>query len=198
MIGKLDRKNNKISGFTLVEILISLAIFSVIVVSATAIFRASLTKQNEYIDDFNLQDDLKYFLEIFARDIRGAITNRTGSAFCFVENGHTFFTGIGVNSNHVLAFVNGEGHCVIYSRSLDQNSNVYRLRAARRASEFDVYSMFFLTPPEFNIGNLTFRVDDNSTSTMPIVTVNIQAKSRTNPDIPDYVVQTTISPRNFY
>ncbi len=62
--------NTNKSAFTLLEVIVSVAIFAVIVLAATQIFQSVISSQVKNFSETSLQDDVKYFLEVFTREVR--------------------------------------------------------------------------------------------------------------------------------
>lgn len=84
------------TGFTLIEIVVAISIFSVILLILVGIFSRFITIQRHEIAEFRLQEDLRLSFELFNREARLAY-------------GSTFAS----HSNAVL-FRNQTGACVTY------------------------------------------------------------------------------------
>jgi len=183
MIGNKLNRNDKKKGFTLIEILVAVSIFAMIMLITSSIFRNVLTSQRTASDDSETREDVKYFLEIFSREVKGAVRNSSGNVLCNVEPGHIFSTDA---ASGELYFKNQAGQCVAYFKEVD--NDISRLKIQRDADEF------FVSSDRINITGLRFVIDD-AMDIQPIVTANIQVLSQINQSIPAYDIQTTVSPR---
>ena len=69
MLDKI-KKNN--TGVTLIELLVAVTLFSVIMLSATAIFKIMVEGQRNAIAAQNAQESMRYVFEVMAKEIRMA------------------------------------------------------------------------------------------------------------------------------
>ena len=190
MIGNNNmRKNKKKSGlnlaaFTLLETMIAVAIFAVVVLLASRIFQSVLSSQKTNAVDQDVQENVKYFLESLTRETRTALRNTSGADLCGVGANHIF--AVNATSSQ-LFFENASGQCVEYFSSID-SSGLTRLAVSRDAAAY------YLTSNRVAVKSLKFVVDDVTTSTQPLLTVNVQVQSENNQNIPAYNIQTSISP----
>ena len=60
------------AGMSLLEILVAVSFFVVIILAATSIFSLVIKQQRSAISSQNVQESLKYFLEIMSKEIRTA------------------------------------------------------------------------------------------------------------------------------
>src|SRR5665811_1472144 len=110
------------SGFSLMEVLVSVALFSIIVLSSTEIFSLVIKGQREAIASQNVQESLKYFFEVTGKEIRMA--RRDDGSCINVDNGKIFtITGNGA----VLNFQNYYGECVSYALVDDGGVNRWQI-----------------------------------------------------------------------
>jgi prepilin-type N-terminal cleavage/methylation domain-containing protein len=147
MIKKL-RKNNK--GMTLLEMIVALGIFSIFMLSATAIFQSVVESQRTSFAGQNAQESMRYALEVMAREIRSAQRDEVSSVCPPGWNllGKIYKT----NDGEQLWFKNKYGQCVSYSL----NSN--RLRITRDGGG----SYGYITPDEVKITNIKFIIDEGA------------------------------------
>lgn len=97
------RKNvaiNKINGFTLVEMLVSLAIFVIVLAIVGSTYMTFVKKQREQLGQQNVQQDIQNFFDTLEREIR------TG-----------FGDTVVVNSSGSLTFYNQEKVSVTYMQA---------------------------------------------------------------------------------
>jgi len=170
----------KKSAFTLLEVIVSVAIFAVIVLAASQIFQSVVSSQVKNFSAIALQDDVKYFLEVFTREVQGAIKNTTGGAVCGVAAGATY------NSDGVtLYFQNKLGQCVIYYTAVDA-AGITRLTLDRDGV------IFYMNSDKVDIQNFKFVVADSATI-QPLVTINFTVESNVNSTLPALNIQTSVS-----
>jgi prepilin-type N-terminal cleavage/methylation domain-containing protein len=190
MIGDEIIKDNK--GVTLLELIVAVAIFSVIMLSATSIFNLVVQSQANAIAAQNMQENMRYVLEVFSKEIR---TARKANNDCDAEVGETAVNKV-YNTNaakDILFFKNKDDECVkYYIPSGEDRIKVYR------GGVIDDY----ITPNEISISNLKFEVTDDAVgefhTTQPKVTIimYIEAKGK---EINKHKtrLQTTISSRYY-
>ncbi len=174
-------KNKK--GVTLLEMVVAVAIFSVAILSAMGIFNMAMDGQRSALAAQNLQESLRYSLEMMSKEIRMAQKASIGEC-PNGAGGKVYETNIAADE---LYFKNIKDKCVKYFL----NSN--RLKVNRAGDED------FLTPDEIKINKLSFHViDDGVVLEQSRVTILIEAeavgkemhKQKMN-------IQTTISSRYY-
>ncbi|PIT94454.1 hypothetical protein COT98_03575 [Candidatus Falkowbacteria bacterium CG10_big_fil_rev_8_21_14_0_10_39_9] len=174
--------NTKQSAFTLLEVIVSVAIFAVIILAATQIFQSVISSQVKNFSETSLQDDAKYFLEVFTREARGAQKNTTAAALCddIIATSSTY-----VVTHGALYFQNNLGDCVRYYSKFDADG-VNRLVLQRNDDSY------YLSSNKIDIDNLSFVVADES-NIQPLVTMNLTVKSKVNLNLPALNIQTSIN-----
>lgn len=65
-----NKKNNKQKGYSLIELLISIGLFSVVVSIMASMFMTSLRGQQKAFTAQNVSDNIRYALEIMSKEIR--------------------------------------------------------------------------------------------------------------------------------
>ncbi|MFA4942851.1 MAG: prepilin-type N-terminal cleavage/methylation domain-containing protein [Patescibacteria group bacterium] len=177
MIGNIRKP-----AFTLLEVIVSVAIFSVIVLISTQIFQSVVSSQVKSFSETALQDEAKYFLEVFTQEVRGALKNTTGAGLCSdnLPAGYTYST-----DGDVLYFSNKLGECVSYYRETDSDG-ISRLVLNRDGAPF------YISSDKINIQSLKFVVADSAT-VQPLVTANFTIVSKTSPELSALNIQTSIS-----
>jgi len=63
---------NKQPAFSLIEVVVSVALFSAVILSATGIFKMVIDSQRGAMAAQNVQESLKFFLEVTGKEIRMA------------------------------------------------------------------------------------------------------------------------------
>jgi len=150
------------AGFSLIEVIVSVALFSVIIMSATQIFSLTIDSQRSALATQNVQDGLRYFLEVTAKEMRMAQKNE---GVCPGIPSDQVFAVSGTD-NDVLSFKNYYGQCVSYFLADDGTTRRFRVS---RNTEAD-----FISPAKIRIDRLQFLVDSGATI-QPTVTINIRA-----------------------
>ena len=164
--------NTKQSAFTLLEVIVSVAIFAVIILAATQIFQSVISSQVKNFSETSLQDDAKYFLEVFTREARGAQKNTTAAALCDDI--------IATSSTYVVT------HGALYFQNNFDADGVNRLVLQRNDDSY------YLSSNKIDIDNLSFVVADES-NIQPLVTMNLTVKSKVNLNLPALNIQTSIN-----
>lgn len=174
------RKKNKTAGFSLVEIIVSVSLFAVIILSATEIFRLVIVGQRKAIASQNVQESLKYFLEASSKEVRMAKKNE---GYCSAYPG---FAALGFDQIYSIATApNGFGNalyfrnvydeCVIYY--LGNGANAHRFMVRRNNLEAPI------SPSKIKISRLEFKettIDKIGSSfpvTRPLIVMRIDAQA---------------------
>jgi len=178
-------KNKKIlPGITLIELLVSVTLFVVIILSATQIFVMVLQSQRRVVAVQNVQESIKYFFEVASKEIRMAVQNENDVNFCNNPN-------FPVNS---LFGLNGN---TLYLRNQDNECVRYYLENNRFMIERKGVSVP-LSPDEIIIEDLKFTIEPRGVNNQAYVTINVLAKSvGQEADDTEIRLQTTIASR-FY
>lgn len=101
------KKNKKrSSGFTLLEILVAISLFSVVVLTILAIFSKMTQTQYEIADMQTVQNNARYLMETLSREARMA---RVDDGTC-ADSGKVFK----ITNDVILEFKNSKGQCVKY------------------------------------------------------------------------------------
>ena len=174
-------------ALTLVEIIVSISLFSVITISMIDIFRLIMKAQRDIISTQNVQENTKYFFEVISKEIRMA---RPNNNICFTGSGNRFLShGQGTNSK--LSFLNYHGECVTYELEHDEGANIGRFKVSRGDREA------YLSPLKIDIRQLNFLVTENS-GEQAYVTVNLEASTASHESESSKMnIQTTLSSRHY-
>jgi prepilin-type N-terminal cleavage/methylation domain-containing protein len=197
MIRRLIKKiTQDKAGATLVELLTALAIFSVVTLAATQIFKIVIEGQRSAIASDNAQSNMRYVLEIISKEIRMAqrSDNECDETFGAVSDNRVYNKTTNA-LGEALYFKNINGECTIYYLAEDENG-IQRLKIQRGENSG------YLTSDNIWVDNLKFLINDNTIfgvkSTQSSVTINfdlsvigkeIHAATTT--------IQTTISARYY-
>ena len=158
----------KEKSFTLIEILVSIAVFVLVITAATGIFSSVFQGKQRIVQLKEIEDNGRYALELMSREIR---------------NG-TIPASQANNNDSNLSFTDSSGDPVTYS--LTSFSGVNTLTKNDSA----------VTSNKVNISNLRFYVNDFDLTNGPqprvIITMTIEAVNNSSVE-EDF--QTTVSPK---
>lgn len=107
----MRKYTNKKTGFTLLETVVAMAIFSVVVLTILGIFSKMIQTQYEIYDMQSLQNNARYLMEVFSKEARMAQIDSSGTC---ISSGKTFFTADYPGGSSALNFLNYKGECVEY------------------------------------------------------------------------------------
>lgn len=165
--------NNK--GFTLIELMVAVTIFSLLVAASSGIFISSLRSQRQGLATQEVLNQTSYLMEYMSKALRMAKKDLLGTCTGTAKLNYTF-------ENQCIKFQNYQGSCQQFcldsGRLKDQDNN-YLTSESLTVSSFNVALLGAEQPP----------ADNNQ----PRITVflGIQGKEGSNIQI-----QTTISQRN--
>ena len=177
-------------GFTLIEAMVSVAIFAILMTSAIDIFLSIIKSQRNTLSSKNAQEAVNYALEIMSKELRMA---KVDDGYCgapqevyaiFNENGQP-----ATPSGPTIKFRNYEGECVVYR--LDNSAGrLVIIRNGRQA---------YMTPADITISDLSFYLQHHDiTIGQPQVTVRfIVSYFNTEAGQQTMQVQTSISSRSY-
>jgi len=179
-------RTNKLAGISLIEVIVSVLLFTVIIMSATEIFKLVIDGQRSSIASQNVQESLKYFLEVTAKELRMA--NKSQGLCPGVPNEQIFATSTG-DIGDVLKFRNYYGQCVTYELDADGPNQRFRIT---RNTDTD-----FISPSKIRIDDLHFTIVDSSLL-QPAVTINLKAWALSEEKVKsEMTIQTTITSRYY-
>ncbi|MFA6194806.1 MAG: prepilin-type N-terminal cleavage/methylation domain-containing protein [Patescibacteria group bacterium] len=177
------------SGFSLVEVIVSVALFSVIILSMTQIFKMVIDSQRSALATQNVQESLKYFLEVIGKEIRMAQKNE---GVCSGIPDDEIYV---ISSNAyggTLYFKNYYNQCVTYSLDQDGTGDRQRFRVSR-GSVSD-----FISPAKIRIEGLSFINASLASTTQPAITLNIKAYALGQGEFKSEMdIQTTMTSRYY-
>ncbi len=211
-------KNN--NGYSLVEIMLAVALFAFVMSIALDIFQSVNQSQKSAMAAQTIQENLRYSLEVMSKEIRQAVRSDGVCISYFSSGGVTIIppaspdrvynTGTvstgGTSLVKVLFFKkikkdsvgNDQEICVAYY----VDSNRIKIIRVDKASNA-VLANGYITPSNINIANFTFSVYDNLINIQPTVKiqprVNLQigAKMASGQWSQPILIQTTISSRMY-
>lgn len=188
---KLNKKKSLKPAFTLIEVLVSVSLFVVIIISVTGIFKLLIDAQRNALSSQNVQESLKYFLEVVAKEMRMAQKDK---GFCNsdpLDDNQVFFIS---GNGGLLRFRNSYGDCVTYGVATYEGVN--RFNIIRDTT--DGYSSGFISPAKINIDSLQFVLRGGYPETQPIITINLKASAfNENRFNSQMVIQTSVTSRYY-
>jgi prepilin-type N-terminal cleavage/methylation domain-containing protein len=135
-------KNNR--GFSLIEMIVAVSVFSFLVVIISDMFLSMLNSQRRSISIQNTQESMRYAFEVMSKEIRHAQRSDTD---CYSGASKRMYNTN--NDNTIIYFKNKNGECVSYALI---NGALLVRRDSRAAN---------LTPSSLVISGLSFDVMDN-------------------------------------
>ncbi len=174
-------------GVTLMEVLVSVTIFVILMLSATEIFQMVLVGQRYSLANQNLQENIKYFFEVVSKEVRMAQRN-SGGVCGSIPSDRLFATSTNAYGD-ILYLQNYHGECVSYY--LNSVDGQVRFMVSRDGVPA------YLTPKKVQMLDLGFVVVEE-VGTQPYVVVNILAEATLRADeTTELRLQTTIGSRYY-
>lgn len=172
-------------GFTLVEILVVLAIFSIMIAAISAVFISGIKIQANSVAQEQLLDQVNYAVENMSRSIRTAKKDIVGSC---ITSGDNYLPASG--SDDSLGFIKKDSvlqECVYFRLVSDA---IYKGDSGSDGVP--------LTSDDIKVTSLEFNVleGEGTSGHQPKVTVYIEAESTRGDPLQRVRIQTTISQRD--
>ena len=163
---KMKKKN----GFTLVEMSVSLGIFSLVIVLTIGIFVSGSGSQRKAKEIYDIQREGGYLMETISRELRMAVSISSTDN----DNQNTDGDDIGQqnNDNSSIEFTNYDEDLTRYCRS-DANG------ACTENDSGDYLSCNgeVISSPNVKITFLRFYVSESFSQTQPIIAINMKIRS---------------------
>ncbi len=200
-------KVNK-KGFTLLEMMVAIAIFTIIILAVVGIFKNSMEGQRSAVAAQNTQESMHYVFEVISKEIRLAKESNTECDSIITSLGFPVTTANtklyhSANGGKIFYFKNKDNECVAYYIENDTNG-VPRFKVFRDdISDGFNNTSFYITPDEINVNRFDFSINDNaigvSKSQQPRITINMQVEMNTSQNIHKQTlnIQTTLSSRYY-
>lgn len=133
-------------GVTLLELMVSVALFSITMMMSAQIFQTVIEGQRQAIASQDMQENIRYVFERVGKEIRTAISDDTGA--CSGTPGKIYNVSGGGTE---IKFINYKGQCIRYFLNND-----------RLAIQRDSEPMDYVTPSNINMTRVLFQVTNNS------------------------------------
>jgi hypothetical protein len=176
---KIIKKNK--SGIALIELLVSVTIFVVLMISITQIFQMVMLAQRQVIAVQNVQESLKYFFEVTSKEIRMSKRNPALNGCSNIASGRLY----SVVGDSTLYLRNHRDECVRYFLSEG------RFQVERRGQSVP------LTPAIIEVKDLRFIVNEMA-GEQAYITISILAENIGRDDeFSEILMQTTVASRYY-
>lgn len=189
------KKQKKQKGFSLIEMLIAIGIFSVLMGVLSGIFLASMKSQTHIVYTQYLIDDTNYVLDYMSRYLRMAQKDYGGNCTGRINDNFEPSNPPDSPSPSVI-FLDYKDEC--HQFFLEDGKIKERISTDQTAANFgDPQS---LTSDRVKVANLHFNISGgaNYDQKQPRITILIESEANTErlEPLPEIKVQTTISQRN--
>jgi len=193
IISQKRKSFSAVPAFSLIEIIIATALFSMVIISATAIFKMTIDSQRRAIASQNVQESLKYFLEVISKEIRMAQADSKDQCSLALSKNKVFSATSDSSGNSILKFKNYYDECVTYwVNEEDQRFYIKRVPTGSGGEGFPI------SPMKINIKKMFFGVTASSTAQEQVL-VSIQAENADSErESSAMTLQTTLSSRYYY
>jgi prepilin-type N-terminal cleavage/methylation domain-containing protein len=177
-------------GFTIIEMMMSLFIFSLIFGAVSSLFVSAIRSQSRALASQQILKETSYVIEYMGRAMRMAQKDDIEGGSCLPGDKVNFATTISG-----IRFKNYEGQCQEFFRVC--SGGICQLKEKKEKSDGTLISENYLTSPNldvvsFNIGGGGWGQDD---SLQPRVTMFLEIKKAGPGPQPKIKIQTTISQR---
>ena len=167
------------AGFTLIELIVGVAIFALVMTAVLGIFQQVIRVERKAVNAQNAQENIRYVMEVIAKEIRTAKRNFPPGACAGVPNGDIF----AVSGGDTLYLKNQDDECVIYTLE-NQRFKITRAGVGK-----------FVTSDDVQINRLNFILkEDDQPAVTVILGISTLDTTLTGSDIN---TQTTISSRYY-
>jgi len=190
---KFIKKFKAESGVSLLELLVSVALFAALMLSAIGIFKMVIDGQRSAISAQNVQENMRYAMEKMSKEIRMAQKSDTE---CVTAGVYKVFNTATVNGNGALYFKNKDGKCITYYLNAGGRLKI------TVSNGLTVLADDFITPAKIQVSNLKFNITDDLIgafeSKQPYVTMKMDVKAIGQAiNAQTMKIQTTVSSRYY-
>jgi len=181
-------------AFTLIEIMVAVAIFAILLTTFTGFFLSAVQTQRKALASQELIDNVSYNLEYMSRAIRMARKDMAGS--CLTTAKYNYETNAERNK---IRFLNYQNKCQEFFLDLEDSQLKEHKSIDNSAANFE--APLPLTPVNLEVVSFQLGPSDSwgqGQETQPRVTLYLEIKGKgEKPELqPKIKIQTTISQRN--
>lgn len=179
--------NKKTKGFTMAEVLVSIAIFSFLSIGLANVFVSAIKAQNKILQNQDIMEESNYALEYMGKALRMAKKDTVGGCTGGVNYswGSSYIVFLAYDS------VDGDYKCRAFTYEDDTTIKEYK-------SIDDTYaglgSPTAMTSSKMKVNSLIFYVTGDGPGGQPKVTIMLSAEGA-NSSNSNIVIETTISQR---
>lgn len=172
-------------GFTLVEMLVAIFVFSIIIGVVIGIFVSSVRLQRRNLAHYELLNQTSYVMEYMSRVLRMAKKDSAGN--CIELNKNYLVSGSSIT------FLNYEDKCQEFA--LNSETEQLKVRTSTDDTIGNLGEFIPLTSSALKIKNFNISLlgDDSGDKLQPRVTIFLEIEGRENTKLK---IQTTVSQRN--
>ncbi len=181
----------KNKGFTLVEMLVVIAVFSILLIAITGVFVSGIRVHRNSLAIEQLADQTNYAMEYMGRGLRMAKRAENSAAPCSIQNRTYLVVGSDKKDISFLRPKDNDTECVKFSLKTTADNRGVIMENVNDGSDVA------LTSDDIDVKNIQFVVtgDDYGVS-QPKVTILIKAESVAGNPKHEITLQTTISQRD--
>lgn len=183
------------SGFTLIELMVSLMIFIVVVLAAVGSLYTVNSASKKVQAMRSVLDNLTFAIEAMSRTVRTSASVVCGGSSNVSGNPNCPFSAQATNSMILVSSTLGTEQLVEYRLGANTNGNG---AIQKRYQESGIWTNWIsLTAPEINIQKLLFYVDgaSSSDSKQSAVQLFVEGQAISNGETSPFAIQTYISER---
>jgi len=175
-------------GYTLIEVLVGVLLFTIIIGGPTGFFISSVRSQRRILLMNKMINNTSYNLEYLSRTLRMAAKDLDGSCISAKKNYEN-----PQNKESAIRFLNYNNICQEFSLS---NGQLVEKKSTDN-NKNNLGAPLSLTPEELEISQLKFILsgEDQDDDLQPKVTIFLEIKKRGQAE-PKILIQTTVSQRN--
>jgi len=175
MIGKV---NNMKKGITLVELLISIGLFSIVIVAFLQLFSSAFAEQRKILVKNFLLNNTSYSVEYISRALRMAQKDNGGNCISSGNNYEIILNGQGIK------FLNYKGQC----QEFFLENKILKVR------KFDFPDVAHeLISNDLKVNKLIFQSTDGTLNVQPKITFAVEFETQLEEKLK---IQTTVTQRN--
>jgi prepilin-type N-terminal cleavage/methylation domain-containing protein len=155
-------------GVTLLELMVSVALFALTMILASGIFQSIIVSQREAIASQEMQENIRYSYEKISKEIRTARRDYTHSC---IPSGSVYWVS---TDGTAIQFLNLRGLCTCYY--LD-GTKLMSSDGGCAITPFSPINPFTVLPQRLKTNSLFFKVADSSAKNQAFVTLRMNIEN---------------------